>query len=68
MYLLLGGLLLLVAMVGAVALTLEPKKPNQDSQAQQYRSISSSVSLSRETSQKKKRVVRTMRKAEKKTD
>ena len=45
-YLFLAGLLLLVAMVGATVLTIEPARPTQSSTRQSYRKTSKSVSRS----------------------
>jgi len=41
----LAGLLLLVAMVGAVILTLDKGRPNQNSQRQHYQSLKKAVVL-----------------------
>ena len=43
LYMVLAGLLLLVAMIGAVILTLDKRRPNQNSQKQYYQSSKKSV-------------------------
>ena len=43
LYMVLAGLLLLVAMIGAVILTLDKRRPNQNSQKQHYQSSKKSV-------------------------
>jgi len=43
LYMVLAGLLLLVAMVGAVILTLGKRRPNQNSQKQHYQSLQKAV-------------------------
>lgn len=43
LYMVLAGLILLVAMIGAVILTLDKERPNQNSQKQHYQSFKKSV-------------------------